>query len=507
MKDGDFANASSVIVIGAGVAGLAAAMTLAAQGARVTLLERADETGGKIRTIPSPAGPVDAGPTVVTMRHVFDDLFRRTGAVLDDYVTLRREPLLARHWWPDGGELDLFSDRGRSIEAIHAFSGARSAKEFERFAKEAETLFNAFQQPIIEAAEPSYNAMVGQVMMKPWLAPLIAPHQTLRQRLKKRFSDPRLAQLFGRYATYVGGSPLSSPAILSLIWHAEASGVWIIDGGVKTLAKAMTTRATEMGVEIICGADITRIGACVAEDASGETWVADAVLYAGDPAALHAGLIGNWPKRAVTDESIGPRSLSAYVWAFGATPAGPDLAHHNVFFGRDPESEFHDLAANRMPADPTLYVCAQDRGLGDQPDGPEPFEIIMNGPDAPIGAEPTAEERDLCQTRTFETLQAFGLTFSPRPEITALTTPAEFGALFPGSGGSLYGLSPHGLDATFRRPTARSKLTGLYLAGGGVHPGAGVPMATLSGLRAAETIGQDLALTSRSRPMAMHGGM
>ena len=506
MKDGAFSGAPIIVVVGAGVAGLAAAMTLASQGARVTLLERAAATGGKIRTIPSMAGPVDAGPTVITMRHVFENLFRRAGARLEDHVELVEEPLLARHWWPDGGQLDLFADRLRSIDAIHAFSGARAAREFERFAKEAETLFDAFQRPVIEAAQPSYGAMMRHVALRPWLAPLIGPHLTLRQRLKKRFSDPRLAQLFGRYATYVGGSPLAAPAILSLIWHAEASGVWLVKGGVMALAEAMTRQAEALGVEIICDADITRIAAGEVEDATGRIWSGDAVLYAGDPAALRAGLLGDWSKRAVTDDAVGPRSLSAYVWAFGATPAGPDLAHHNVFFGRDPEAEFRDLAARRAPADPTLYVCAQDRGPRQAPTGSERFEIIMNGPDAPVGAASTLEEQETCQTRTFETLADFGLTFSPRPGITALTTPADFGALFPGSGGSLYGLSPHGLDATFRRPVARSQVKGLYLAGGGVHPGAGVPMATLSGLRAAETIAADLALTSRFHPMVMHGG-
>ncbi len=511
VKDGVFTDPPTVVVVGAGVAGLAAAMTLASMGARVTLLERAATTGGKIRTVPSATGPVDAGPTVITMRHVFENLFRRTGSPLQDHVELVEEPLLARHWWPGGGSLDLFADRGRSIDAIRAFSDARSALEFERFAKESETLFKAFQRPIIEAAEPSYSAMIRHVAMRPWLAPMIGPHQTLRQRLKKRFSDPRLAQLFGRYATYVGGSPLSSPAILSLIWHTEASGVWIVKGGVTALAEAMTQQAAAMGVDIICDTDVARIAVGEVEDVSGRIWFGDAVLYAGDPAALRAGLLGDWPKGAVADDAVNQRSLSAYVWAFAATPDGPagdePLAHHNVFFGRNAEAEFRDLAAGRPPADPTLYICAQDRGPGQSPTSAERFEIIMNGPDAPLGARPTVEEQETCQTRTFETLTDFGLTFSPQPGRAALTTPADFGALFPGSGGSLYGLSPQGLDATFRRPTARSKLAGLYLAGGGVHPGAGAPMATLSGLRAAEAIATDLALTSRSRQTAMHGGM
>jgi 1-hydroxycarotenoid 3,4-desaturase len=180
-----------------------------------------------------------------------------------------------------------------------------------------------------------------------------------------------------------------------------------------------------------------------------------------------------------------------------------DLAHHNVFFAADPRVEFDDLSRGHMPRDATLYVCAQDRGQG-VPADLERFEIIMNGP---AGHQTTQQEAETCRTRTFETLQGMGLTFSPPPDTTALTTPQDFATAFPASEGSLYGRSPHGMMATFQRPTARTAIPGLYLAGGGVHPGAGVPMACLSGKHAAEEIRSDLALTSPSRRTATPGGM
>ncbi|MEO1613813.1 MAG: methoxyneurosporene dehydrogenase, partial [Pseudomonadota bacterium] len=201
------------------------------------------------------------------------------------------------------------------------------------------------------------------------------------------------------------------------------------------------------------------------------------------------------------------RSLSANVWAFAATPSGRDLAHHNVFFASEPNSEFRAIAAGRPPKDPTLYICAQDRGGDDPPPTLDRFEMIANAAPVQTTTPPTEEEKTRCQTRAFMALERMGLTFSPEPELTALTTPPEFAALFPGSEGSLYGLSPEDMNATFKRPTARSAIPGLYLAGGGVHPGPGAPMATLSGLRAAETIGRDLASTSPSRRTVTPGGM
>jgi 1-hydroxycarotenoid 3,4-desaturase len=206
----------------------------------------------------------------------------------------------------------------------------------------------------------------------------------------------------------------------------------------------------------------------------------------------------------VPDTATAPRSLSANVWTFAARPSGPDLHHHNVFFGADPTREFGPIAQGRMPEDPTLYVCAQDRGTGNAPPASERFEIIMNAPPL-TGQDP--EDPATCRTRTFQTLARHGLTFDPAPPDSALTTPAGFEALFPASLGSLYGRSPHGLLAAFARPTARTRLPGLYLAGGGAHPGAGVPMATLSGRHAAEAIVTDRTSTSPSHRTATPGGM
>ncbi|WP_444870440.1 phytoene desaturase family protein [Rhodobacter capsulatus] len=180
-----------------------------------------------------------------------------------------------------------------------------------------------------------------------------------------------------------------------------------------------------------------------------------------------------------------PPSLSAWVWAFGATPIGVDLAHHNVFFTADPELEFGPIGAGEMPEEPTLYICAQDREMQAPVPEIERFEIIMNGP---AGHQPFPQEEAQCRARTFPMLAAMGLTFSPDPETRALTTPALLSRRFPGSLGAIYGGSPEGTLATFRRPLARTGLKGLYLAGGGTHPGAGVPMALTSGTHAARAL-------------------
>ena len=486
----------SAVVIGAGIGGLSAALRLAAAGVRVTVVEAADGPGGKMRTTPSVAGPVDIGPTVLTMRPVFETLFADIGERLEDHVTLQRDPLLARHFWRDGSTLDLFDDPDASVDAVHAFAGSKASQQFQRFAASAKQLFEAFDGPIMQSAAPALGPLTTHVLKHPRLIPAMMPGLSLARRLQLSFDDPRLQQLFGRYATYVGGSPYQSPAVLGLIWHSEAQGVWSVEGGMHALAKALHNVAVEKGVTFLFGQTVDRIAqqggrVSAVHLADGTTLSAGTIVFNGDPRALSEGLLGAPAKAAVPPSGTEPRSLSAFVWGFAAEPQGVDLAHHNVFFCDDPKGEFRDIAKGDMPRDATLYVCAQDRGIT-PPTGLERFEIIMNGPP---GHNTTEEARNTCQTRTFENLQQMGLTFMPRPQTSALTTPRDFNQAFPGSDGSLYGRSPHGMMATFQRPTVRTALKGLYLAGGGAHPGAGIPMATLSGMHAAEAIRADLGLT------------
>lgn len=508
MRTPNKSDAPRIAVIGAGMGGLAAAIRLAIAGCRVSLLEAAPNVGGKMRCVPSAAGSVDAGPTVLTMRHQFDELFALAGERLDDHVALIEEPLLARHRWMDGTVLDLFSDRDASFVAVEKMSGRRDALAFRAFSERAARLFTGFQGAMMETPEPTLPVLTAAVLRAPGLALDMAPLSSLAGTLARTFEDPKLRQLFGRYATYVGGMPRMSPGVLQLIWHAEASGVWRVEGGMHRLAEALAGLAERLTVDIRLNVSVRqietqdgRISAVEFDD--GRRLRVDAAVFNGDPRALFEGYLGPDGVSAVDSSAVMPRSLSARVWAFAAKVDGPELVHHNVFFGHDPDDEFEPIRQGRAPDDPTLYVCAQDRGTGMAPPALERFEIIENA--APSDTD-QPEEREQCQTRVFNRLGDFGLAFSPTPDVSEVAIPSTFDRMFPASLGSLYGRSPHGVMASFKRPTARTGVQGLYLAGGGAHPGAGIAMAALSGRHAAEAIATDLALQSRCRRTDTPGG-
>ncbi len=499
-----------VIVVGAGIGGLTAALRLAHEGLDVTVLDRLSHVGGKMRGVESPAGPVDAGPTVLTLRDVFETLFDDVGEGLDSHVSLVAEPVLARHWWSDGSALDLHADPDATEAALLDFSGPEAVAGFRAFHRVTARLFAAFDPTMMRDPDPKLSRLAGAFLRDPGLLGVVRPGRTLAAMLARHFRDPRLRQLFGRYATYVGGSPFESPALLALIWQAEARGVWRVAGGMHRLARAIAALAERRGARFRPNTEVARIETRAGRVSAvhlvdGERIPADMVLFNGDPRALRVGEVAG-VAAAVSPAAVEPRSHSAWVWSFAGRPGGVDLRHHNVFFGAVPRSEFDDLARGEMPCDPTLYVCAQDRGVGESPRGPERFEIIVNAPPATRADPPDDREFDRCRDLTFARLSRMGLRFQDQPDRSALTTPRDFAGLFPASQGALYGLSPSGMTSALRRPRARTRIPGFYLAGGGAHPGPGVPMAALSGQFAAEAMLSDLASTSRSRRTAMPGG-
>lgn len=506
--------ATKVTIIGAGIGGLSAAALLAARGCAVTVIEKDWHPGGKARQWPVDGVAVDAGPTVFTLYDVFETLFRECGAELADHVSVRRAEVIARHAWDADRQLDLYADPARSEQAIGEFAGARAAAGFRAFRQEAARIHGILDRPMLRGSKlawpPALMWRIGLWRVGDLLA--IRPYESLWKVLGEHFADQRLRQLFARYSTYCGSSPFATPATLMLIADVEAQGVWLIDGGISALAQALMNLARSHGAQFRFGTpaalvEVRHGRAAGVVLANGDHVAADAVVANVDPQAVAAGRLGPLAALAVGGHSPRRRSLSAMVWLAHARTAGFPLQRHNVLFSPDYPREFADIRGGTPPADPSVYVCAQDRDGGVvAPGGRERLQIIVNAPANGDSRSYDQKEQDRCTQAMRQSLRRCGLELEEDcPQ--HLLTPNSFESFSPSTGGAIYGRASHGWAASFLRQGTRTAIPGLYCVGGSTHPGAGVPMASLSGRLAMQAVLHDRASMSRSHPVAMAGGM
>ncbi len=499
-----------VVVVGAGIGGLTSAALLAAQGCDVTVCDMADQPGGKARQDSFDGIGIDAGPTVFTKRDVFAAIFEACGGSLDDSVSLRPATTLARHAWSEDEHLDLFADAAASEDAIACFAGPAEARGYLRFKQAAKRAHDTLDSTFMRASKTSPLGLVGRIgLTRSGDMLAIRPLRTLWSVLGDFFADPRLRQLFGRYATYCGSSPFEASATLMLIAHVEAEGVWLIDGGMSALATALEGLGKRNHARFRYGCRVEQVlvekgKAAGVVLSSGERIAADFVVVNADPSALAMGKLGKAATRAVPKLRPADRSLSAVTFLGKVAASGFGLSHHNVFFSGDYRSEFDAIKRGQLAISPSVYLCAQDRGVDDAPpQGSERVQIIVNAPANGDIHTYTEQEIEACRSHMLETLKRGGLTLQGQLHAT---TPTDFNQRYPVTGGALYGRASHGWAASFRRPGSSTRIPGLYCAGGGTHPGAGVPMAALSGQIAAASLLSDLASMRTSHPAATAGG-
>ena len=530
---GSLDSGPKTVVIGAGMGGLVSALLLADAGAQVTVLETHTECGGKMRQLrPAAQGVqtgnidnplqtlesvgIDSGPTVLTMKWVFEELFAAVGANLDTELVLKKLPVLARHAWSaDAGEeqLTLYADTLQTQEAIGEFAGAAELHRFNRFCRSAKDLYKALEEPIIREASPSAKKLAFALGPR-GLATLasIGPMRSLWDSLGGYFKDQRLRQLFARYATYCGSSPWSAPATLMLIAQVEMDGVWSVEGGMRALAKAIERLCIQRGVEFKyqtrCSLIELKDGAVSAVQTDrGDRFGADSIVFNGDIQALSSGLLGANVKALMPSADVkAERSLSAVTWSMKCKVKEHrfNLDRHNVFFENNYANEFKDIFVDqKLPATPTVYVCAQQRGLerdypsNEQINADESIFCLINAPATGDRHALTQQELEACKSATFSLIKRCGLELDLQTAQSIQTLPENFHQLFPATGGALYGQATHGWMQVFARAQAKTPIKGLFLAGGSVHPGPGLPMAAMSGRLAGAVAMDHLGLIKR----------
>ncbi len=497
-----------VVVVGAGMGGMAAAARLATLGHDVVVCEQSTTWGGKLGSFSRDGFTFDTGPSLLTLPAVYRDLFVKTGAPLEDSVELRPVDPVARYRFPavDGHQAATWLDvpnasRTRLRAALDEALGDGAGADWDRLLDQAHEVWQVTRAPFLESALGGGRDLL-RLARRPTDVRTVAPWQTLRGLGRRRLRDPRLRMFLDRYATYTGSDPRRAPAALSVVPYVEQTfGAWYVTGGMRRLGEAVLERMQLRGATLRTGAPVSAVlvdagRAAGVVLADGERIPADVVVSDADARHLYGDLL----PRSVAGTARrrlhrATPSLSGFILLLALRGRTPAPAHHTVLFPEDYDAEF-DAVFGRDPhpvGDPTVYVSAPDDAALRPDDAHESWFVLVNAPRHGAGRGAVDWDREgLAASYADQVLDVMarrGLDVRDRVLWREVRTPADLERETASPGGAIYGTSSNGPRAAFLRPANASPLPGLFLVGGSAHPGGGLPLVGLSAAIVAGLVG------------------
>ncbi|MGY1435451.1 MULTISPECIES: phytoene desaturase family protein [Streptomyces] len=492
-----------IVVVGAGMGGLAAAARLAVGGHRVTVCERTQVSGGKLGVHRREGFVFDTGPSLLTMPDVYRQLFTDTGAPLEYYCDLSRVDPACWYRFADGTQLSMPGNSREVPAALDQALGDGAGQQWSSLHETTARLWHIVNDTVMQRPLQGPRDLLRHATRLRDLA-AIAPWRTLRGMGSRHLHDWRLRTWLDRYATYTGSDPRRTPAVMAVAAHIEQHyGAWYVKGGLHRLAQALHERCLERGVRFHHGCEVvevttagTRVDGVRLRD--GSALAADVVISNADAAHLYGRLTAD------------PRSQGAHTALRRAVPSFSGFAllmalrgrergtpHHRVFFPRDYDAEFDALFGShaRPVTDPAIYISAPDDPALRPDNAHEAWFVLVNAPrHSPSEAAGTVDWeatglRHSYAEHVLDVLADRGLDVRDRLLWYETRTPADLERHHSAPGGAIYGTSSNGLRAAFLRPANRSPVPGLFLVGGSSHPGGGLPLVALSASITASLIG------------------
>jgi phytoene desaturase len=471
-----------ILVIGAGLGGLAAAIRLARAGHAVEVWEKNDEPGGKLKVLRIDDFCWGTGPSLLTMPHVLRELFAAGGERMEDHLELVRLDSACRYFWTGGAVID---------EDAAFWSQPEVAK------------FLDYARGIYELSGEAYlNRPPGEFWRALTLGNLgklrhlgkVATTRTLAAEVEWRISDPHLRQIFLRFATYNGSSPYLTPATFNIIPYVEAEfGAWYVRGGMHRIAWKLFDLASKLGVKFRFETTAASWRDNVAEDDDGISVRADFLLCNADVLTAQSDfLAGVFTDRQREHSLRPPLSTSGFILFLGVRGCDPRLGHHNIFFSDDYLNEFVEIHDRKIsPTEPTIYISVSSRTDPDHaPEGHDNYFVLVNAPARDPNQPWTEAEARGYRDLVLQRLERFGFADLPNRIVAErIFTPSDFATRDLAHHGALYGWASHSIRTSLFRPPLRAPGTrNVFFAGGTTHPGGGIPLVLLSGKMAADLI-------------------
>lgn len=466
------------------MAGLATAIRLAAKGYQVRVFEQNSYPGGKLSELRLGAYRFDKGPSLFTMPVFVDELSRLAGKDPAAFA-YRRLQDITRYFYPDGTRLKANADPRLFAKELKEVLGEEEQAVLTHLRK-SEFHYQTVKPVFLEQAlRPSFSFLRKPVLRGIMRLPRLQLFKTMHEANRGHFRNDKTVQLFDRYATYNGSDPYRAPALLNLIAHLEFnSGAYLPEKGMHQITEYLYDLACALGVRFYFEHPVQkithekkRVSGLISRD---KHFPADLLVANLDVHALYQNLLPDWPKPALLLKQ--EKSSSAFVFFWGIKKSFPELGLHNILFSGNYREEFQQLFKGSSPYhDPTIYINITSKYCAaDAPEGRENWFVMVNAPHNKDGKAIDYAET-LRKNVVSKINRMLNTNIEPFIEEEATLDPQSIEAQTSSFGGSLYGNSSNSRFAAFlRHPNRVAGIRGLYLAGGSVHPGGGIPLCMMS---------------------------
>ncbi len=480
-------------IIGAGIAGLASAVRLAAKGHEVTVFEANGYPGGKLSAFELGAYRFDAGPSLFTMPQYVEDLFREAGEDMTPYFRYRSMEAACHYFWDDGTSLHAWTDQQRFAREVERQLGV-PASDLSAFLQNSKTKYESAGRIFLEKSLHRLDTWLNIKVLRSLLRlPAFDIFTTMHRVHERRFKHPKMVQLFDRYATYNGSDPYQAPGMLTIIPHFEHGiGTYYPEGGMHCITQAIYELSLRQGVQYHFNMPVEHIltenGRCTGLVAGGRDYRFDRVVSNMDVYFTYKKLLPRHrhPERILRQ----PKSTSALIFYWGIKHAFSELDLHNIFFSNDYRAEFEALGRGEVTDDPTVYINITSKYTpADAPPGGENWFVMVNVP-CHQGQDWSELIPRIRQNVLDKLSRRLNMDIASLIEAEDILEPREIERKTSSHLGALYGYSSNNMLAAFlRHPNFSRHIPNLYFVGGSVHPGGGIPLCLLSAKIMSEQVG------------------
>lgn len=487
------------VVIGAGIAGIASSIRLASKGYEVHVFEANSYPGGKLSSFEKNGYRFDAGPSLFTMPHLVDELFEIADKNPKDYFEYIRLEETCRYFWDDGIQLTAHANQQAFAEEIQNKLG-EPAEHVLAHLRDSAVKYDVTEKLFLHRSLHKIGTYFNRDAFKGYInMHRLDAFTTMNRANERRFKNPRVVQLFNRYATYNGSDPYQTPATMNIIPHLEYNiGAFFPKKGMVDITDSLVKLAEDLGVMFHFNTKVTaleteknRVSQLRTKDTNSQKeqiWTPDCCISNMDIVNTFRKLLptAKQPERILKQ----PKSSSALIFYWGIKKAFPQLGLHNIFFSNDYRAEFgHLFRQKTLYSDPTIYVNITSKHKADDaPEGSENWFVMVNAPNNDGQDWDTLIDitrRNILNKLTLN----LGVDIAELVECEELLDPRSIETKTSSSQGALYGNSSNNRFAAFLRHANFSRaFENLYFVGGSVHPGGGIPLAILSAKIATDLI-------------------